>query len=409
MSFRKHVQENFTRFAHKLTKQSILSQQNRTIAATFKKNMIPTLAVFIFILSIAFPNGTRYATAFAPSVTASKLKAVAGIVDIEQPVSVLLNEHAEKISAMKSIAKSVVGKDEFKDLPYNIDVYYLQFCLQSPNDEFHAIKLLKTNLAWRTHDQGKGKAICDAAILAVKQNAAAVWHIGHGPVFAEAPHGATICTFLNPSSILTTTAANGDLVYCIRAREVQLPALQKAVSVEQLQDFFLYIREVQSLTSLQSSLELNRWVRLITANDLAGASLIGGGPSYFRQALSDFTHIAQTLYPAVTEGPILLLNLPLLLKGIVNFITPDALKPNVKFENGFIALKEVKHLVEVAVSATGPQRQAFLQELNQILYSSSKKNQRVEGTPINMQAPFGRVDADSAISSWADFMHLLAI
>jgi hypothetical protein len=330
--------------------------------------MISSMAIFIFILSIALPKS---ASAFAPSATVSRVKApppVSGIVGgIEQPISVLVDYHAEQISAMKSTTRSLVGKEQFKDLPYNNDVYYLQFCLQSPNDELRAMDLFKTNLAWRTQVQGKGKAICDAALLAVKQNAAGAWDNEHGPVFAEAPHGATICTFLNPSNILTTTASNGDLVYCIRAREVQLPALQKAVSVEQLQEFFLYIREVHSLTSIQSSLELNRWVRLITANDLAGASLVGGGPSYFRQALADFTHIAQTLYPAVTEGPILLLNLPLLLKGIINFITPDALKQNVKFENGF---KEVKHLVEVAVSATGPQRQAFLLELNKILNSS---------------------------------------
>lgn len=329
--------------------------------------MIPSLAIFIFILSIALPKSVRNATAFAPSATLSKVKPppVTGTLDIDQPVSVLLKNHAEQISAMKSTTKSVVGQEQFKNLPYNNDVYYLQFCLQSPNDDLHAMNILKTNLSWRT--QGKGKSICDAALMAVKQNAAGAWDNGDGPVFAEAPHSATICSFLNPSNILTTTTSNGDLVYCIRAREVKLPALQKAVSTEQLQEFFLYIREVQSLTSIQSSLELDRWVRLITANDLAGASLVGGGPNYFRQTIADYTLVAQSLYPAVTEGPILLLNLPMLLKGIINFITPDSLKANVKFENG---LKGVKQLVEVAVSATGPERKAFLQELNRILYTA---------------------------------------
>jgi hypothetical protein len=58
----------------------------------------------------------------------------------------------------------------------------------------------------------------------------------------------------------------------------------------------------------------------------------------------------------------------MLLKGIINFITPDSLKENVKFENG---LKGVMQLVEVAVSATGPERKAFLQELNKMLYTTT--------------------------------------
>jgi hypothetical protein len=332
--------------------------------------MIPSSSIIFFLISLSLPKSCRYANAFAPSATVSKVKRATldGNLGIEEPVSVLLEEHTEQISAMKSTTQSLVGEQQFEDMPYSNDVYYLQFCLQSPNDELHAMDLLKTNLSWRT--QGKGKAICDAAILAVKQNVAGnAWDSPNGPVFAEAPHGTIICTYLNPSNILTTTASNGDLVYCIRAREVKFVALQKAVTLDQLHDFFLYIREVHSLTCIQSSMALNRWVRLITANDLAGTRLVGGGPNYFRQAMSDFTQVSQRLYPSVTEGPTLVLNLPLLLKGIIIFITPDSLKSSLKFENGLI--KEVKHLVEVAVSATGPERQAFLQELNQMLYTTS--------------------------------------
>jgi CRAL/TRIO domain len=202
-----------------------------------------------------------------------------------------------------------------------------------------------------------------------KAQAGGSWN--NAAVLSAAPHSASISKYLTPSNMLTTTSSQGDLVYCVRAGKINDVELMNAVSIDALTDFFVYAKEVNSLVSMQRSLESDRLVCVITANDLSGINLIGGSAD-FRKALSASSKEAADLYPA-TNGPSLILNLPALLSALVKLFTPlfpEAVRQRIKFENG--PLKKLSSLEQVASSKAdnSPERAAFLKDLDTIVYSS---------------------------------------
>merc|ERR1711990_673253 len=90
------------------------------------------------------------------------------------------------------------------------------------------------------------------------------------PVRAAAPHAAAINPFITPKNILTLSTDEGDLVYVIRASLIDDKALMEKVSVQQLVDFLLYVKEVHSLVVNARSKQSGRLCNVIFANDISG-------------------------------------------------------------------------------------------------------------------------------------------
>lgn len=277
----------------------------------------------------------------------------------KEPVSVLLTKHVSDIARLKEETQSIVGS-KFNDVPYNNDVFYLRYCVDDKGmDE------LKETVAWR---QGAGKAICDAAVAAFAKATANGNKWNNDPVRDAAPNAANINQYITPSTTLTTTSSQGDLVYCIRAGLIDDKSLMASLdTVDQLVDFFLYCKEVNALVANDRSLEQDKLLQVITVNDLNGLQLIGGDAT-FRQALSAASKQANRLYPALS-GPTLLLNLPRLLSALVKLFTPlfpPEVNARLKFERG--PLQDVEELLDITHG--GKHRAAFLKDIDTLCYST---------------------------------------
>ena len=282
-----------------------------------------------------------------------------------EPVSQLLATHAANIAQLKQVCTTKVGADAMAapSSPYGNDVFFLRYCLAS-DDLAEQTSRLQGNLEWRL---GAGKSICDGATAALEQaGSSKSWN--NSPVLAAAPHSAVISKYLMPSNVITTTSSQNDLVYCIRAGQIDDVGLMGQVSHEQMVDFFLYAKEVNFQVANQRSLETDQLKCIITANDLAGVKLVGGSAD-FRKALSASSNQANTLYPS-TNGPTLLLNLPALLSALVKLFTPlfsAEVKARLKFVQG--PLKDVSDLTLVATPSKSSERATFVQQLDDVIYS----------------------------------------
>jgi len=276
-----------------------------------------------------------------------------------QPVSSLLQKHAEHIAELKSITTEEVGS--IASEPYSNDVFYLRYCLEYGDDKEAAKEILLKNLAWR---QGEtGKKIASAALEAVtKATGGGSWN--NEPVLGAAPFTEKVSKYLSDHCI-TTTTSQGDLLYCIRAGQIDDVGLMGSLTVDQMKDFFLYVKEVNALVSQQRSLDSDKLVSIVTANDLKGVKLVGGSAD-FRKALSASSKESDTLYPA-TNGPTLLLNLPRILSALVKLFTPlfpESVKARLRFEQG--PLSDITSLSEVAKS--GAKRDIFLSQIDKLIY-----------------------------------------
>jgi CRAL/TRIO domain len=269
----------------------------------------------------------------------------------ERPVSSLLQDHAADIAKLEAIA----GPDKVED-----KLFYLRYCVEAENPQ-DLTSRFEDSLAWR---RGAGKSICVAAKVAVTEAMKdGGWN--NPAVSSAAPSAAEIQRYITPSQVLTTTLRNGDLVYCIRAGLIKDNELLKEVSVDQLVEFFLYVKEVLNIVANKRSLESDRLLCVITANDLTSVPLIGGSAD-FRQALSKSSKLANQLYPSLA-GPTLLLNLPKLLTALVKLFTPlfpPAVNKRLKFADA-PSLARVESLIDIAVG--GSQRGDFEAEIHSIL------------------------------------------
>jgi hypothetical protein len=295
-----------------------------------------------------------------------------------EPVSALLKKHAAEIERMESLAAGAAaaggGGGGGAGEEYS-KVFYLRYCLDaeaaggSPGDEDDRDGKLKESLAWR---RGAGRGLCEAARAAVARaadggGAGGPGRWDNGPVLDAAPHASRIRPFLTPAQAVTTALdATGDLLYCVRAGRIDDNRLLSEVSADDLVDFFLYVKEVHRLAADRRSLETDRLVRVVTANDLAGVPLVGGSAE-FRKALGRSSKLAASLYPASLSGPTLLLNLPRLLGALVRLFTPlfpPAVNARLKFAD-CPSLSAVESLTEV--SGGGPRREAFQAEIRAAL------------------------------------------
>ena len=124
------------------------------------------------------------------------------------------------------------------------------------------------------------------------------------------------------------SAPSGDLIYCIRAWQIDDKSLVAQVSVDEMADFSLYAKEIYSLAADARSVSSDRLCRIITANDLAGVSLFSDAT--FRNSLSTASKISSPVYPELARET-LVLNLPPLLNALVTFLFLQAALPLLNF------------------------------------------------------------------------------
>jgi hypothetical protein len=301
---------------------------------------------------------------------------------IKTPVSQLLKQYSTEISELKSIVQTYNTPDgiNMNDLPYKNDIFYLRYCLLSStadddNDDNDPKTKLQQSLQWRMSEQGK--SICTAARTAVTQATTTTtpsssnsnsWLNNQENVFANAPSAIKIGQYITPENCITTTLNNGDLVYCIRAGAINDVALFKSVTIDEMINFFLYVKEVHALVSDIRSHTYDQLLHTITCNDLSNVKLLGGSND-FRKALSQSSTIASTIvYPSTYTGPTLLCNLPILVSALVKLFTPlfpEKVKQRLKFVQG--PLSNVSTLSDIATSSSSTKRTEFVQQLNDVL------------------------------------------
>lgn len=236
----------------------------------------------------------------------------------------------------------------------------LRFALQF-DTVTSAVEAVEKQQAWRA--TGTGKEICEAAAEVVQQaTASGGWD--NEPVRAAAPHAAVINEYITNRSTMTLSTVDGDLVYVIRASQIDDKALMDKVTVKQLGDYFLYAKEVHSLVANQRSQATGRLCNVIFANDISGVRK--PPDKRFSQALTSSSDQYEFLYPSLA-GPTMILNLPTILQAFVGLIKPlfpKAVQERLLFAKAPV-LKSLDDLTPLATDATV--KADFVQEVTGLL------------------------------------------
>eukprot|EP00439_Symbiodinium_sp_Y106_P012521 s1342_g1.t2 len=184
------------------------------------------------------------------------------------------------------------------------------------------------------------------------------------PVLDAAPHAAKVSKYITPSQMVVVSTKVGDLVTCIRASTIDSEALMKEVTEEEMTEFFIYAREVNSAMAEFRTRNTGHVCRLISANDLTGVSKFPD--QSFQNALTGSAKRAVTLYPGYS-GPTVLLNLPWLARMLVSILTPlfpGAVREKIKFARGPMAyMKDLEDVIKE------PTRGMFVDDLQAVLNS----------------------------------------
>merc|ERR1711924_153370 len=180
----------------------------------------------------------------------------------------------------------------------------------------------------------------------------------------SAPHAALINPYITPKNIVTLSTDDGDLVYVIRASLIDDKAMMSKVSVDQLVEFLLYVKEVHSLVVNARSQRTGRLCNVVFANDITG-TMKPPDPK-FSKALTASSKSYEKLYPSLA-GPTMILNLPFVLQAFVGLfkpLFPKVVQARLKFESApFLAkLSELTPLTTDAKS-----RKSFLSEVESLL------------------------------------------
>mmetsp|Transcript_76582 Transcript_76582/g.224803 ORF Transcript_76582/g.224803 Transcript_76582/m.224803 type:complete len:370 (-) Transcript_76582:117-1226(-) len=265
-------------------------------------------------------------------------------------VEALMKKYEEPIKAIK--------KPFEKELESFADTYVLRFAIEHKGDVEAAQKNMKEVLAWRS---GEGKEIVEKAAAAVAEaTAEGGWN--NAPVLSAAPHSAIISKYLTPSGIVVVALKDGDICSCIRASAIKDSEMMDAVSVDQLIEFFLYSREVNLLVAEQRTKSSGRLTRFLATNDLTGVSKFPD--DRFQKALTGSSKKAALLYPGLS-GPTVILNLPGIVRLLVQFLTPlfpGAVQQKLKFARGPMAY--LKDLTDVLRE---PTKSMFIDDLMAVL------------------------------------------
>ena len=269
------------------------------------------------------------------------------VVPTKEQVTPMLDANRARIDSLASIAPEMPEIDR------------LRFALGFP-EQAEAESALKEAVEWRA---GKGKAIVESAAAAVaKAVEGGGWD--NEPVRMAAPHAAAINPYITPENILTLSTEAGDLVYVIRASKIDDKEMMKKVTVDQLVDYLLYVKEVHSLVVNARSKRTGRLCNVIFANDITGTR--AAPDPQFSKALTASSKSYERLYPSLA-GPTMILNLPFILQAFVGLfkpLFPKSVQARLKFEGApFLAkLKDLTPLTEDPSS-----RKAFLGEVEKLL------------------------------------------
>lgn len=278
-------------------------------------------------------------------------------------VQALLSANQDQIASLRNIALSI--SSDAAVAPTN-DVFYLRYALETSyeNDD-ERIDALKSNIQWRLTDGKDIVTNAHRAVLAATSEGNSKWN--NQPVQQAAPHADRINKYLTSVQCITTShPSTNDLIYCVRAGKIDDKALMSSVTVDEMIDFFLYVKEVNAAVADMRSLETDSLIKIVTCNDLIGVKLVGGS-SDFRSALSLSSKKATELYPSLS-GRTLLLNLPALLGALVKLFTPlfpAAVMERIRFERG--PLKNVEDLMQIVES--GAARDEFIKQMDELVYS----------------------------------------
>ena len=114
------------------------------------------------------------------------------------------------------------------------------------------------------------------------------------------------------------STAEGDLVYVIRASLIDDTKMMRQVSVAQLTEFLLYVKEIHALVADARSARTGRLCTVVFANDISGISQIPDRK--FSQALTQSSEQYEKLY--ILAGATMIMNLPFVLQAFVGLFTP---------------------------------------------------------------------------------------
>ena len=262
-------------------------------------------------------------------------------------VQSLLSQNSALIGQLASIA------------PDMSQINLLRFAMQFP-DPVEAKDALNEAVRWRS---AEGKAIVESAAEAVaKATAGGGWD--NAPVRDAAPHAALINQFVTPKNILTMTTNAGDLVYVIRASGVDDKVMMSKVSVDQVVEFFLFVKEVHLLVCNARSERTGRLCNVIFANDITGTRK--APDPLFGKALTASSKSFEKLYPGLA-GPTMILNLPFILQAFVALfkpLFPKTVQARLKFEKAPY-LSKLNELTPLTTDENA--KKSFLGEIDSIL------------------------------------------
>jgi|UniRef100_A0A6T7G1E4 hypothetical protein len=261
-------------------------------------------------------------------------------------VTFLLKANRDSIDSLASISA---------DVP---ELTLLRFALAFPS-LFEAKRALRDTVAWRS---GAGQSIVNSAAEAVaKATVGGGWD--NEPVRDAAPHAAAINRYITTNNILTLSSDSGNLVYVIRASAINDRELMSKVSVSQLVDFFLYVKEVHSLVANARSERTGKLCGVIFANDISGVRAIPD--RRFSEALTASSQQYEKLYPSMA-GPTMILNLPFVLQAFVGLIKPlfpRSVQGRLMFEKAPV-LASLKELSPLTTNSNT--RKSFLEEVKRL-------------------------------------------
>ncbi|CAK0864160.1 unnamed protein product, partial [Prorocentrum cordatum] len=277
-----------------------------------------------------------------------------GGADISDDLSVekLTKKYSSQIDELRNTCKDVLDDQD--------DLYLLFFLLESKGDVPAAAENVREVLAWR---KGEGAGIVATAEKAIAEaTAGGGWN--NEPVFAAAPNADKLKAFITPDCYVVLALPSGDLMSVIRAAAIDSPKMMEAVTPEQLVDFFIYAREVNTCVADARTRATGRLTKLISANDLTGVSSFPD--SRFQEALTGSSKKAQRLYPG-RQGPTVLLNLPWLARALVGLLAPlfpGAVRDKIKF-----ARTPMDYMEKLPDVLREPLRSQFLDDISAVLTS----------------------------------------
>mmetsp|Transcript_25578 Transcript_25578/g.59087 ORF Transcript_25578/g.59087 Transcript_25578/m.59087 type:complete len:402 (+) Transcript_25578:53-1258(+) len=319
-------------------------------------------ASLLLLLPTAATAAWQLSTSLRPALCAGgqssivpRTRHVRKATDPERYSSVFLlkEEYSKELTELRSACGDLL--DETHD-----DIWLIRFLLEKKGDVAEAKANIQVVLKWRA---GEGKPIVDAAAAAVAEaQADGGWN--NAPVLAAAPNIGKIGKYITDECLIVLSTSKGDLISMIRASVIPSKEMMEEVSVDELVDFFIYAREVNSIIAAQRSKESTRLCRLVAANDLTGVSSFPD--KAFQEALTGASAKAVELYPGLA-GPTVLLNLPFLARAVIGLLLPlfpGAVKEKVKF-----ATFGMDYMVELTDVLKEPKKSTFLNDFEKVLKS----------------------------------------